>query len=82
MVIDYEAIGNEPKEFKNNSGITLLWFTHKLRSQGLKQMRTRRTVGQCKNRPRQVVASCVKLYVTLNWRETRIVKVQEEELIE
>lgn len=45
-------------------------------------MRTRRTIGQCKNRPRQVVASYVRLYVILNWRETRMVKIHEEELAE
>jgi len=45
----------------------------------MKQTRTT-SLGLCKNRPGQVVASCVRLYVTLNWRETRMV--HEEELEE
>ena len=44
-------------------------------------MRTR-TIGLCKNRPGQVVAPCVRLYVTLNWRETRMVKVHDRRLAE
>lgn len=36
-------------------------------------MRNIRTIGQNKNRTTQVVASWIRLYITLHWRETRMV---------